>query len=281
MTEQLATIMSTPGEADVIAALADRAAAREVVEISDDLAVIVLGPGQSIEPFELEQYAVRPNAKRGDVALTDADSFVAYVKRHMTEDGTTIWANLAKGTGSARVVAVIDDHSTTTLPGWGRHRATMSLQTTPDWDHWLGQDNKWLSQDAFAEHIEDGADAIREPVAATMLEIAENFHARHGVNFKSTRRLSGEVQFQYEENTNAQSGELTIPTTITLGLAPFEGGTPYAITARFRYRLANGNLSLGYRLIRPDRVRKAAFTDVATTIAAGTDLVVMNGAPRP
>ncbi len=46
---------------------------------------------------------------------------------------------------------------------------------------------------------------------------------------------------------------------IELNLQVFEGGSVYALKARFMYRITSGNLTLGYRLIRPDVARKLAF----------------------
>lgn len=273
-------------DATVLARLAEHAAAREPVEIPDStLVVLVTEAGQTIQEFDTEQYGTTPARKRGTAHVTDADSFCTYVDRHATQIGTTLWSDEKGGT----VTAVIDDHEANGdvalggEPGWGQHRARLTLRSTADWDHWLSLDGKYASQDTFAEHIEDGVDAIRTPDAATMLEIAQSFRASSGAHFDSTRRLSGELQFRYTEETTASAGvagTMEIPETFTLGLAPFEGSDEYEITARFRYRLHDGNLLLGYRLIRPDAVRKTAFDDTIATIATGTGLPVMAGTPR-
>jgi len=47
------------------------------------------------------------------------------------------------------------------------------------------------------------------------------------------------------------------------------------------YRIEDRKLRLGYRLIRPDVAVKAAFDDMASTIADGTQLAVLAGTPRP
>lgn len=269
------------GDAAVIAELADQAKVRNVLTlVAGRLVAIVTAPGQQVHQFDLEQYDAAPARKRGTVTLTDADSFVTYVDRHTTVTGTTLWADIRAG----KVTAVLDDHQNTDTPGWGQHRAILHLTPTPDWTHWTSKDGQLLEQTTFAEHIEDGADAIREPDPATMLEVAQSFQAKRGVTFSSSRHLGGEVEFGYEETVAAragQKGKLDVPSLFTLGLAPFEGSLLYEVRARLRFRLGDGTLTLGYRLIRPDKTRRAAFDELVSKIAGGADLPVMQGQPRP
>jgi uncharacterized protein YfdQ (DUF2303 family) len=166
----------------------------------------------------------------------------------------------------------------------GQHRATFTAQRTEDWQHWAKADGKMLSQTAFAEHLEDGINGIVQPAAAEMLELAQFFHAKNDVAFKSAQRLdSGEAQFRYEETISAkagQKGDLNIPTVFVLGLAPYDGTDPYRVEARFRYRLNQGELTLGYKLVRPDLVLKSAFGDITTEVQSQTGLSVLAGTPR-
>ncbi|MGN6609962.1 MAG: DUF2303 family protein [Jatrophihabitans sp.] len=272
-------------DGEVIADLADRAAAREVIELVEDRVIgFVLEHGQHLEKVDFEQYADQPSIKRGTVLVTDAGSLIEYTKRHRHAKGTTLWGDLDKG----RVIAVLDDHmigdASAMGAGWAEHRAVLTLTETPDWKHWAGADGKLMSQASFAEFIEDGATAIIKPAAAEMLEIAQTFHAKTGVDFKSSTRLSsGETQLRYEESTNATAGKagtIDIPSVFTLGLEPFDGSPRYELVARFRYRIVNGQLALGYKLQRPDLVRKQAFADITAEISTATELPVLAGTPR-
>lgn len=250
---------------------------------------IVLSEGQRLDQVDLEGTLPFPLRKTGHPALHDAPSFVTYVDRHKTAEGSTLWAHLAPG--SARVIAVLDDHETDRdrgglvgAAGWGQHRATLHLASTPDWDLWLSHDGDLLDQEEFAEHVEQGAAVIRDPDPATMLEVAQTFHAKTGVDFKASARLdSGETQLRYEESTAARAGvtgSIAIPDIITLSLQPFENGPVYDLVARFRYRINGGKLRLGYRLIRPHDARRLAFGDIVTEIGDRTLLPVVMGVPR-
>ncbi len=93
-----------------------------------------------------------------------------------------------------------------------------------------------MSQEDFALHIEAGLQEIEQPDAADLLEIAQSFHATTGAAFRSAIRLaSGEQQFTYEENIEAKagrSGQLAVPTTFILLVAPFVGEQERQVVAK-------------------------------------------------
>jgi len=178
---------------------------------------------------------------------------------------------------------LFDDADVEFGAAWADHRAVLTLKATPEWTHWAGPNGQMLGQEAFAEHIETGADEVVKPSGAEMLELAQTFHAKNNVAFKqSTILASGERQFAYEETIAAkagQTGKLTIPKEFELGIAPFEGTDKYKVIARLRYRIREGALTIGYKLDRPEVVQLAAFDDVASRIAAAADLTILSGLP--
>lgn len=140
-----------------------------------------------------------------------------------------------------------------------------------------------LAQTAFAEHVEESLLDITAPPAADMLEIAQSFQATTKVAFESGHRLnSGQQQLTYVEETGAKAGrkgELTIPQTFELALAPFEGSATYKVSARLRYRIGDGQLRIGYFLDRPEEVLRSAFIDTLTAIEAGVGGKALRGTP--
>ncbi|HEY8684214.1 MAG TPA: DUF2303 family protein, partial [Chloroflexota bacterium] len=234
-----------------------------------------------IDLLDRVSHLAEPLRKQGLVTLQDAPSFAAYVNRHKTA-ATVLYAQPLIG----HVLAVLNDHqpSQNGSAGWGDFRAILSLATTPEWQHWTSQNGKLLGQIAFSEHIEKGVLEIVDPPAAAMLELAQHFEAHSKVSYKSVNVLkNGQRQFAYEEQIEAkagQRGEVTIPREFELGIAPFEGGESYRLTAQLRYRLSSEGLTIGYSLVRPHEVVKAAFADVLTAIEAGTELVALRGTYR-
>lgn len=278
----------TKTDSAVAADLADRLGAAE-----HDVETIDLGGGRTlvrtlrqedvVESYlDPDRYADRPRRKTGTVKLLTVPSLAEYVGKHKG-DGTEVWVRPDEG----RFEAVLDDHEpdgdVSASPGWGDHRATCTLEQTRDWKHWLSLDGQLVDQLQFAEHLEAGLHNVIEPAAADLLEIAQTLHGSRNVDWKSGARLSdGQVQLRYEERIEGKAaGDLEIPQTFTLLLAPFEGTTPVRLVASLRWRLGDGQVRLGYRLQRPDVVLREAVDGLIDLVEAELDLRVLLGTPRP
>jgi uncharacterized protein YfdQ (DUF2303 family) len=250
-------------------------------EIAQNYYVVAL-PHGGIEKIDLhdvlERRGERPARTKGVVRLTTVDELAKFVDEFYDAARTTLWLDEE----AEKVVAVLND-ATPEGAGWGDHRAHVSLQHTPEWEHWLGLDNRLVSQEAFADHIEEGLPEIVSPDGADLLELAQSFHATTEATFRSARRLSsGEVRFQYDENVQASAGvagDMAIPDTFELRVAPFIGDEPLAMTARLRYRLHGGKLDIGYRLMRPEQVVRDSLDLMAERLRSRFARVYL-GEPR-
>jgi uncharacterized protein YfdQ (DUF2303 family) len=246
-----------------------------------DRGMVLLPPGWTVDSYDEERDLDRPRRAFANVDVFDGASFVAMVeRRQMSGPAPVIYAD----EDTLALVAVLNDDEAD-LAGWRDNRVRLGLRPTPEWAHWSKLDGKMVEQAAFAEHIEDGLNELRDPAPAIMLDIAQSIHGHVNARVKAARRLTdGRVQFAYEEDAGAQAGEggeLTIPETLTLVLAPFVGSPAYEMTARFRYRLGRGEVTLGYKLDRPHKVKAAAFADIRTEVEAGLpNAAVING-PAP
>ncbi len=244
-------------------------------------------PPRAHRPRSLEdKLAIFPRRKTGTVHVQDASSFIEYLAKHALS-ATEVWADLSR----TRLVGVINAHDeasedriTEGVAGHGDHRVALELLPTKAWQKWTGRDKQWLNQSEFAEHLEDNAVDILNPDAATMLEIAEHFHAAVGADFKSAQRLSdGNVSLRYEETTTAragQSGDLEIPKTFTVALAPFEGAERVPVDARFRYRINSGKLVLSYALLNVEEIAQRVFLDYVDSVRAEITAPLFQGRPE-
>lgn len=251
-----------------------------------DVVSIIVPAGCSREEFDGEYLLDQPTRKRGEVKLHTPGSLAEFINRHKSETATTVYANK----DGHRFVAVLNDaRGEESLSGddegaeWADHRATLTMRLTPEWKFWAEHDGQLMGQEEFATLIEDGQSEVREPDAATLLELAMTFVAKTDVKFRSAIVLqSGQRQLNYEEDTTAgagRDGKLVIPDEFLLGLAPFEGSDPYALRARLRYRLGNGKLAIGYQLIRPHEVLDDAFGGALAAIKEATDVPCFMGEP--
>lgn len=235
---------------------------------------------------QIQRTKDHPLRKTGAVTLTQHDSFTAYLAKHgMLE--TELWADVDKD----RVVAVINAHGGSAdhtirdegRAGWGDHRATLQLTATQDWRDWTGNSGKFLPQTEFAEFVEQHLPNFLRPSAADMLELAQTIKGHTKVSFESSKRVkSGETAIEWREDTTAAAGKkgtLEIPDTIDLGMQVYEGGVPYRLVARFRYRIGGGQLVLGYVLERAGDVKRDAFAQVVQQVATDSAREVWHGTP--
>lgn len=274
-------------EAEAIAELASRAAntAAAPIELEPDRVYDFLNPITGDRRIiDTEDLAAMPRRPRGTVAVHDAASFLKAVETRLDE-GVTVYADEE----NMALVAILNDDRTG-VAGWRDHRVNLSLRRTDEWSHWL-ENGGLRPQEAFATAIEAGIAEIVDPPAATMLELAQSFQATVGVKFAQAGLLdSGARQFTFSEDVAARAGKggtLEIPGEFKIGVKPFYGSAAYEVVARLRYRLREGELTIGYDLVKPKEVERAAFRGIVETVTAGIETAapnapVLNGvAPAP
>jgi uncharacterized protein YfdQ (DUF2303 family) len=233
----------------------------------------VVAPDGGVSLLDLEKFREAPDRARGTFKPATIESLVAYVETHKLDGATTLWVHETSGL----VVAVLDDHSAKT-PAWRQHRAELQLRPSSEWEFWMGANNRLMGQEDFANHLQEGLPDILNPDGATLLEIAEKFHASTEVKFRSgVDRTSGEVKFLYDESVEAKAstsqGDIAVPRQFTLMLAPFIGEKKVEVAANLRYSAKGGTLHLGYKLERPERVVEDALNRVASGLAEKFDRV--------
>ncbi len=225
----------------------------------------------------LDKFRPWPRRWTGTFHAHTGDAFINYMTKHCLAE-TELWADIERRS----VTAVINAHGGPGGdPGWGDHRLELKLQHTPAWQAWTKFDGQWLPQVQFAELLEERLQDVVEPDGATLTEVARSFRATKSVAFESDHVLSsGQVQLGYREEIDAKAGRagnVDVPEKFTLGLAPFEGGKPYAVLARLRFDIAGGTLRIKYVLDRPAEVVRTAFDEVVGVIGAGVDAPLYHG----
>lgn len=225
-------------------------------------------PDGTLEQIDLtgDDYRDQPKHKTGTTVVEDLDSFLEYFRKHCDAD-SELYVDINRHT----ITAVLDANQRSAAR-WGGHRLVLKMATADRWNDWAGMNRKGMSQIAWAEFLEDHLEDIRVPDAATMLEIAQTFQANTKVTFKSAAILSnGDRRLQWEETTDASAGaggKLQVPSSFTIGVAPFDFADPYEVTARFRYRIGGGKLEVSYLLDDPAAVIRDAVLDIVKQLEA-------------
>lgn len=272
------------------AALATLAAAHQDLRfVGADVPMVLLPEGYSAHT--MEHLLTAPARKKGTTVLNDAESFIAVVKDQKGED-TRMFSTIEPPTFTA-----VFNH-TAAGTGWGDHRAHYAAPLAPEWKAWLGMDGKKVNQVELAQFIENnlidvvfidkdaaGAPAgeVGSPDGATLLEVCRTLEAKKKVDFKSAIRLAdGSTQFTYDEDVqgSARQGQLAVPEQFSLGIPVFENGDKYRVDVRLRYRITDGGqLTMWLELIRPHKTIEHAVKELRASIAAATELQILNGTP--
>lgn len=259
--------MSELNEAQTVAELAKATVAPTAVEPGKVLALVNDKGGVTIT--DTDSYAEHPRHKAASRIVTDAEAFCAYVHKHGSAD-TEVWAD----TPNSTVIAILDAHAGVDgEAGWEKHRLKLGLEKTKAWLAWEKFDGQLLTQLDFADFVELRASDISVPTPAHMLELAQHFQAKRSVDFETSQKIdNGETKLVYKETVAGkagQKGDVDIPEKLRLVLKPYVGGPTYWVWARFRYRLNDGQLVLGYVLERPTEILDAAFVDIVAEIREG------------
>ena len=211
---------------------------------------------------DLESYQETPRLIAQHVNALASESFTNYINRFIS-DGTTVFANIDK----RHFKCILDFAEHGNDPKWNKHTITYSCPESTAWKVWIRVDGTKMNQVDFARFIEDNLPDIVKPSGSDMLTISKELQAKKQVDFKSGQNLAnGDVQFTYNETTNASAGQIDIPQEFTLGIPVFVGGPLYEVTARLRYRITEGNLAMWFDLLRPERMLEDAFAEMAIAV---------------
>jgi uncharacterized protein YfdQ (DUF2303 family) len=270
-------VTNTDTSVHAVTALAQQALApKDVVPGNIYLVATADGNVQTVD-LTSSRYTGAVARKTGTTTVRDAGSFLTYYAKHH-DDASEVYSDVE----TLSVTAVLNAHSANE-PDFGDHRLVLGLRRTKAWTDWLALDGKLVDQDRFANFLEDQLPYLETPDAATMLEIAQSIKATTKAEFQSSSRLqSGERKFAFVEDTKTSAGakgDLQIPETFVIAIPPFEGADAYRMTARFKYRLEQTRLTLGFKLEQPEERARAAFADILAAISEGVATPILNGSP--
>ncbi len=269
-------------------AIIDLASQITPIEIGgqDHIKRVALPPGWTLKENNDERLYAQPYRKTGAIVLEEQNSFVDYINRHKIIDLTTIYCQADYLKSEIGFRCIINDHGGEYgEQQWRDHEARYTPFFSEEWKRWTSADREQKSQIEFALFIEDNladiAAAEGMPTGAQLLEMAVSFEANQDKRYKSSIRLqSGGVQLNFVEDDDAQTlQQMKLFEKIAIGIPVFWGGDAYQLTARLRYRVTQGALTLWYELIRPDKIFEHATNTVIKNIKSETEVPLYFGRP--
>ena len=248
----------------------------------DDTPFAIIPEGYELR--NLESMLSAPPRKRGTTVVYDADSFIAYVSDHQTED-TRLYARIVIGNdaSSMTAIAVINDHGKEAA-AWQDFRCSLEPSNSFEWTTWSSHNRKEFTQGEFAsfleDHMQDVVSVEGSPSGADILQMALNLEINADRKLSSKINLqSGGWQLEFVEDENKDTrARMRVFERFSIGIPVFEGGrTAYPVGARLKYRVKDGKVIFWFELIRPDLVYREAAKDQLEHIAAGVGLQWING----
>lgn len=254
-------------------------AAIEPKELEAGTIYAVINDEGGVSVVDTMQYLPQPSMMRRSVKTEDAKSFIDYILVHQGDHkGEAVEIYSRQGSSAHNFVCVFDPN------GWSRDRVSLQLQESPEWQAWVKRSGNLYDQIQFADFIEDQISTIVTPEGSTLLEIVQSMQANVKVAWKSAEWLAnGQRSLLFDEQVDAKAGrtgKLEIPAQFTLALRPFLGSDPFEVKANLRYRIDGGHLTIGFKLIEPERRLEKAVEEVSIAIASKTGLEVWAGWPE-
>lgn len=248
-----------------------------------------------------DQRADAPRRLKGTAQITEVESFIDLVNRFKDGD-SAIFADV----GAVKLTAVFNYHpgykkgaelvggiepDAPAAPRWSDHRAVYACPLSAEWQLWTKNNEKWMTQEAFGQFLEDNLRDLAAPCAdlesdkdmpapARVLDVARNLivHASH--QFERTINPStGEGTFLFKKDNDVK-GTTKVPKSFLLGIPVFEAGDPYRVEARLRYTVDDGKAKFQYALCQPQVTLRDAFNEVRKKVQEKTGLPLFAGAPQ-
>lgn len=194
------------------------------------------------------------------------------------------------------------------------HRAIYDFPLSNEWLAWTGVDGKALEKDDLGEFIEAQAKDIMDPTPAILkavdtdkcekwetrliatarqiegrygqlhqlLAMSRQFQVHESSNLTvKTNRDTGEQEIQFVNEHRAPDGTpLRLPNLLIVAIPVFQGGAPYRMPVRFRYRKQGGSVKFFLSIYNPEKAFESAFDEACAIAQSQTDLPLFFGAPE-
>jgi uncharacterized protein YfdQ (DUF2303 family) len=230
---------------------------------------IVKPQGWTSEIVENEELDHTPPVVEGEQSVANTASFKAYFSR-FADERSILFASRSRGV----VRAELDYHLNAETPAPSKHALTRTFKKDRKFVAWKQRNGQQQTQAQFVEFLEDHLDDVRDPNQADLLRSIVQFKAFRTANCASAVDLSsGDVQFQFTQETKGVAGQAVLPERILIEVPVLEFERAWKIAARLKYRLNEGKLVFWFELIRIEDVEDEAFRtavdDLSKEIGAG------------
>jgi hypothetical protein len=287
-------------------ALIDHFTREQRVELisADGIQVLSIPSGRTVQSLEkfIAETAPAPRRCTGFSSHTTLASFIAHAIR-FKDPGSVVFVDVSDEKAPA-MLAVYDYNPGPGQPRFRAHGSRYPFPLSEEWRAW-GEafDSDGLSQQAFAELLEDRMPDILDPASATeggkkqaadlglalatptvMLSLSRGLAVRVDQGVKQVVKLgSGEGQIAFDERHDASDSDgkpVRVPGGFVLAIPVFEGGEAFQVMVRLRYRVSGGRVLWSLVPHRLKKVFDVAIREAAEVARQATDLPLFFGRPE-
>lgn len=262
---------------------------------------LIKGEHPKIESLKrlVEEWRLHPERRKGTATVGDVASFCGLVNRQKI-DSSVVFAN--SDWRAPSLTAVIDYHDAAAdgPAGWLQHRVHYAFPFSDEWTVWAKNDGAFMTQEDFAEFVEDRAPDMTTLTEAESASFArdlqvqrigtpsEIFELARGLQVNVSSKIrndvklqSGEAKITFEEEHSGADGQpVKVPGAFALMIPLFYGQEPITVPVRLRYRMRGGAILWAYKLFRVDRTITEAVDHAKAEVRRETGLAVYEGKPE-
>lgn len=219
-----------------------------------------------------------PKLLKQSVAIQTSGSLKAYVNRFKNDD-SMLFADI----GANVITAVIDYHEAplelmNPKALYGAHVATLTLAHSKEWLTWINQNEKLVDQVMFANFLEENGLDFLEPTGGELLDICRDLQVTGSKHFEGSVRDGSLVKLTYKKEEGATTSlDMELPSEFMIAIPVYFDEPPVQIRCLMRRKIDDGDLYLGYKMIRVENARQDEFQRIAGVVQFDTHITMVNG----
>ena len=189
---------------------------------------------------------------------------------------------------NSKITCILDYHvrpndgekQSDAVPRHSAHRAVLQLRHSQEWQTWVSRNEKLMSHTDFAGFLEENGMDIIVPDGAALLELCRDLQIKGGMTFKSSIRMGDTMNIEYQKDSDVSTKDnLELPAAITIKIPVYFGEEPITLGVLLRRKIDDGQLFLGFKIMRLENAKQAEFLRIAHEISADTDVESVLGNP--
>lgn len=223
-----------------------------------------------------QQPVLMPKLVTQSVRVSHSVSLVEYVNRFKNAD-SVLFADIECNA----IIAAIDYHKVKedgVAAQLNKHVVALDLPYSEEWAAWIGRNEKLMTHVDFASFLEEHASDVVDPNGADLFEMLRDINVRQDSFFTASIRMGDTVQVTFQKNEETTNKDLmALPAEFRIQIPIYRGEGLVVVRCMMRRKVADGHLSLGYKMMRIETTRQDEFNRLVRRVMVETELPAYYG----